>query len=398
MKKLFTIFATVLLTATVWAQTPQKISYQAVIRDGSGNLDTNHTVGMRISILQGTTPVYVETHATTTNINGLVSIEIGNGTFVSGVAFSAIDWSVGQYFIKTETDPTGGTNYPAIVGTSQLLSVPYALHAKTADNGFSGNYNDLSNQPTIPTTTNQLTNNSGFLTSFTETDPIFGAWNKSTGISIIASQVSDFQANVTNNASVTANTAKVTNATHTGDVTGSNALTIANKVTMTGTAPVTITGNPTVIASNPVAISIAAATTSAAGSMSAADKTKLNGITANGVTYTKLHVSDELHLTVGNSTDIGSIINYTGLLIEWRMNNRPEVFQQYIYLSAYDKDVILGNISLPANYPRRYTTIVADGSATMMWLGVSITGTTLTVSTNSVASPQVFLERIYKIE
>jgi hypothetical protein len=111
-----------------------------------------------------------------------------------------------------------------------------------------------------------------------ETDPVFGAWNKTTGINITADQISDFQTSVTNNAAVLLNTAKVTNATHTGDVTGSEALTIANKVTMNGTAPVSITGNPTLIATNPVAISIAAATTSAAGSMSAADKAKLDGI------------------------------------------------------------------------------------------------------------------------
>jgi len=131
MKKVYTFSFAVILTAVCLAQTPQKMSYQAVIRNGGDQLVTNHSVGMRLSILQGTNPVYVETHATTTNANGLVSIEIGNGTFVSGVAFSAIDWSAGVYSIKTETDPTGGTNYTAIVGTSPLLSVPYALYAKT---------------------------------------------------------------------------------------------------------------------------------------------------------------------------------------------------------------------------------------------------------------------------
>jgi hypothetical protein len=89
---------------------------------------------MQISILQGSasgTVVYVETQKPTTNANGLVSIEIGGGTVVNG-AFATIDWANGLYFIKTETDPTGGTNY-TITGTNQLLSVPYALHAKTAE-------------------------------------------------------------------------------------------------------------------------------------------------------------------------------------------------------------------------------------------------------------------------
>jgi uncharacterized protein (TIGR02145 family) len=107
-------------------------------------------VGMRISILQGSTTgtaVYVETHSPTTNANGLVSIEIGGGTVVSG-SFSAINWANGPYYVKTETDPAGGTNY-SITGTQQLLSVPYALYAeRTGDttmwkkNGNSLYYND----------------------------------------------------------------------------------------------------------------------------------------------------------------------------------------------------------------------------------------------------------------
>jgi hypothetical protein len=142
MKKLTTLLAAVLLTANIWAQSPQKMSYQAVIRDASNTLVTNTTVGMQISILQSTstgTAVYVETQAPTTNANGLVSIEIGAGTAVSGT-FSAIDWSAGPYFIKTETDPAGGTNY-TITGISQLLSVPYALYAKIVE-PFTGTIGD----------------------------------------------------------------------------------------------------------------------------------------------------------------------------------------------------------------------------------------------------------------
>ncbi|MBN2164782.1 MAG: DUF1566 domain-containing protein [Marinilabiliaceae bacterium] len=106
------------------------MSYQAVVRNSSDALVTNTQIGMQISILQGSasgTVVYTETQTPTTNANGLVSIEIGGSA-----AFDAIDWSAGSYFIKTETDPAGGTNY-SITGTSQLLSVPYALHAKTAE-------------------------------------------------------------------------------------------------------------------------------------------------------------------------------------------------------------------------------------------------------------------------
>src|SRR5690606_29442708 len=134
MKKIFTILLVVLLTSSVFAQFPEKMSYQAVVRNASNNLVTNTTIGMRISILQGSTSgttVYSEVQTPITNTNGLASIEIGSGTLLSG-NFSSIVWTNGPYFIKTETDPLGGANY-TITGTSQLLSVPYALHSKTAE-------------------------------------------------------------------------------------------------------------------------------------------------------------------------------------------------------------------------------------------------------------------------
>ena len=139
MRKVFTFLAAVLLTASVFAQAPEKMSYQAVIRNSSEALVTNTTVGMQISILQGSasgTAVYVETQSPTTNANGLVSLEIGVGTVVSG-DFTTIDWANGPYFIKTETDPTGGTSY-TITSTSQLLSVPYALYAANAGTAIGG--------------------------------------------------------------------------------------------------------------------------------------------------------------------------------------------------------------------------------------------------------------------
>src|SRR5690554_5860685 len=129
MRKIFAFLAILLLTVTVFAQSPEKMSYQAIIRDASNKLLTSQTVGMQISVLQGSstgTVVYTETQTPLTNANGMVSIEIGGGA-----GFNTIDWANGPYFIKTETDPTGGTNY-IITGTSQLLSVPYALRAKTA--------------------------------------------------------------------------------------------------------------------------------------------------------------------------------------------------------------------------------------------------------------------------
>jgi hypothetical protein len=134
MKRIITICAAILMNASMFAQAPQKMSYQAVIRNSSNALVVSTPVGMRISILQGSstgTALYIETQTPTTNANGLVSLEIGSGTVVSGT-FASIDWANGPCFIKTETDPTGGTAY-TIAGTNELMSVPYALHAKTAE-------------------------------------------------------------------------------------------------------------------------------------------------------------------------------------------------------------------------------------------------------------------------
>ena len=234
MKNLYSLVFALFLSINFWAQSPQKMSYQAVIRNTSNALITSSPVGMQISILQGSATgsvVYAETQTTITNANGLVSIEIGNGTVVTGT-FSSINWANGPYFIKTETDPTGGTAY-TISGTSELLSVPYALHAKTAESisggitetdpaftaspangisssdisnwnnklssevdgsitnelqslsisndtvylsnggfaklpaGFNGDYNSLTNKPTA---VSSFSNDAGYLTSFTEVD------------------------------------------------------------------------------------------------------------------------------------------------------------------------------------------------------------------------------------
>ena len=136
MKKLYFLLLSISLTLSAWAQAPEKMSYQAVVKDASSGLVTNKEIGMQMSILQGAegTAVYVETHQPTTNSNGLVSISVGMGAPTSGI-FRDIDWSKGPYFLQTEIDPAGGTSY-TISGKSEIESQPYAFHATTAENGL----------------------------------------------------------------------------------------------------------------------------------------------------------------------------------------------------------------------------------------------------------------------
>jgi hypothetical protein len=130
MRKFSTSLFVVAVSSAAFAQRPQKMNFQAVIRNTDGDLVKNSKVGIRISILQGSvsgTMVYTETQNTETNVNGLITIAIGEGTALTD-NISSTDWSNDPYFIKTETDPAGETNY-TITGASELLSVPYALYA-----------------------------------------------------------------------------------------------------------------------------------------------------------------------------------------------------------------------------------------------------------------------------
>ena len=133
---MLSLVAIATLSLSSFGQAPEGFKYQAVVRDAGNTILNNQAVGMRMTIQQGSiggTMVYQETFAPTTNAYGLVNLEIGSGTVVSG-DFTTIDWSAGPYFIETAIDINGGTSY-VIMGTSQLMSVPYALYAKTSGNG-----------------------------------------------------------------------------------------------------------------------------------------------------------------------------------------------------------------------------------------------------------------------
>ena len=140
MKRLIlSLVAIATISLSSFGQAPEGFKYQAVVRDAGNIILNNQSVGMQMTIQQGSiggVTVYQETFSLTTNAYGLVNLEIGSGTVVSG-DFTTIDWSVGSYFIETAVDVTGGTSY-AVMGTSQLMSVPYALYAKTSGSSTPG--------------------------------------------------------------------------------------------------------------------------------------------------------------------------------------------------------------------------------------------------------------------
>lgn len=134
MKKLaFLLFIIGGFATALSAQAPQKINYQGTARNAAGQPIANQFIALRISILDSSalgTAVYAETFAITTNALGLYNVAIGNGTVISG-NFNNINWALYDKFIKVEMDPAGGTSY-VMLGTSQILSSPYALRAESA--------------------------------------------------------------------------------------------------------------------------------------------------------------------------------------------------------------------------------------------------------------------------
>jgi len=136
MKKLIlSLVAIATISLSSFGQAPEGFKYQAVVRDAGNLILNNQTVGMRLTIQQGSiggVTAYSETFSVTSNAYGLVNLEIGTGTTTDD--FTIIDWANGPFFIETAADITGGVTY-VVMGTSQLMSVPYALYAKTSGNG-----------------------------------------------------------------------------------------------------------------------------------------------------------------------------------------------------------------------------------------------------------------------
>ncbi|MEZ5003943.1 MAG: hypothetical protein R2730_13020 [Chitinophagales bacterium] len=169
MKNFITFVITIFISIQLLqAQAPDGFKYQAVVRSASGVTLPNQQAAFKFNILEGSPSgnlVYSERHAPTSNQFGLVNVVIGEGAPLLG-QFSNIVWSSADHYIQIEVDINGGTNYESL-GSFPLLSVPYALHAKTAANTFSGNYNDLNN---APQNISAFNNDVGYVTTFSEVD------------------------------------------------------------------------------------------------------------------------------------------------------------------------------------------------------------------------------------
>lgn len=135
MKKITFLLTAIFMSLMSMAQAPQGINYQAVARTADGDVVVDQNIIVKISILSGSasgTAIYSERHDVTTNSMGLFTLQIGNPTQVLSGTFETINWGAANHFLKTEIDENGGSNF-ALLGTSQLLSVPYALHSATTE-------------------------------------------------------------------------------------------------------------------------------------------------------------------------------------------------------------------------------------------------------------------------
>ncbi len=330
MKRIFTTLVFVILTITVFAQSPQKMSYQAVVRNSSNALVVNKQIGMEINIRQGSVSgaiVYTETQTPTTNANGLVSIEIGGGA-----GFSTVDWSAGPYFIETKTAVVAPLTTYTITSTSQLLSVPYALHAKTAEiitgtitetdplytswskdyndltnkpvlfdgnynnltnkpNLFSGNYNDLTNKPILFSGSfADLTNKPTTVAGYGITDAFDGNYNS---LSNKPTLFSGSFADLSNKPTTIAGYGIT-------DAFDGNYSNLTNKPTL-------FSGSYNDLINKPVS-----ATTTTDGFMSSVDKTKLDGLTNADGSETKLTAGANVTVTGAGTTASPYVVNASG--------------------------------------------------------------------------------------
>ncbi len=171
-KILLAVFALFIYAESAMAQVPQMFNYQGIARDAKGNPLSNQKMSLKISVLpaaDATTPEYEETQIVSTNEFGLYTLQIGNGTAVTG-EMKTVKWETGNKYIKVAIDPAGGTNYTD-AGTSQLLSVPYAIYADKAGTAANGGH-DKTRTGAVSSNAAHVAGDANYITKFTALNTI----------------------------------------------------------------------------------------------------------------------------------------------------------------------------------------------------------------------------------
>jgi hypothetical protein len=196
MKKLFLLLTFYAQLLIFLGQAPQSFNYQAVIRDSSNNIINNQSIGVQIAILQGNAngnSVYTETFSETTNDYGLINLQLGSG--MSTDDFNTISWENGPFFIETSIDVNGGSNY-LLMGATQIMSVPYAIHSSTSTNSLNDSVQDDDADPNNELQALSLSNdtlylsNGGFVDLSSYSQDSINVYSAGSGITIINNIIS----------------------------------------------------------------------------------------------------------------------------------------------------------------------------------------------------------------
>ena len=196
MKKLFLLLTFFAQLFNLLSQAPQSFNYQAVIRDSSNSIISNQDIGVQIAILQGNAngnSVYTEIFSETTNDYGLINLQLGSG--ISTDDFNTISWENGPFFIETSIDVNGGSNY-LLMGATQIMSVPYAIHSSTSTNSLNDSVQDDDADPNNELQALSLSNdtlylsNGGFVDLSSYSQDSINVYSAGSGITIINNIIS----------------------------------------------------------------------------------------------------------------------------------------------------------------------------------------------------------------
>ena len=279
------ILLLILLPIFGFSQAPQKINFQSILRNTNGEVVANKAVSLRISILSGSltgNTVYSETHGKTTDASGLISLQIGNGTVING-PFSAILWGNAAYFIKLEADFNGGSNY-VLLGTQELMSVPYALYASKTDTSVLNLTNRLATKLNI----------SDFPLGTTLGNIQY--WNGTTWVNLSPGLPGQILSTDNTGKPVWLSTLPLISTNSVSDI-NPNAVTCGGNITSDGGSPVTDRGVVWSINPNPT-ISLSTKTSNGLGI--GAFTSSMTGLTSNVVYYVRAYVTNSVGTIYGN--------------------------------------------------------------------------------------------------